>query len=158
VLRPEVLRVSSLTVVAALLCVFVSFASPPRPINRRVEDPITSKRATKVAVASWEDRMGVVLPDFPKIKWYEGTCLVYSSFNEECIGGMTWDSKGITFDPVIHMAADDFNDKVYDDLVHELLHWALFEAHGNADSNHESPLWGHVPEVADKVSDILDKE
>lgn len=118
----------------------------PEPYNSVAPMPDGFDRATEIVRGAWSARLETELPAPPAATYYLG-CLIYpdrymrQEWYDGCVEGRYWH-----IDETVDIRA--VGDGPADDaLAHEMLHWALDLAEGDANADHDHPLWAAVPEL-----------
>lgn len=127
------------------------------PINTQVASPAGTDEAIDLIRDLWAERLGAEsLTGRPLVRWFdtelEGRGLLYPTWQPHHVVGVLFRS---TIADEIHLlddgrSADSFCDTA---LVHEMLHWVLYKATGNPQSNHVGPLW--APDVMHEVCGVI---
>lgn len=128
-----------LAAVIALALLGCATGSPraPQPVGAvRVAAPANSARAFEVVRQEWARRLGVSLDrPAPAVAWFRGPALSYPRFHGQLVSS--------AYFPI----GDEVHVTSLAGLVHEMLHWALFQTRRDGDFHHSLPIWSHVNEV-----------
>lgn len=133
----------ALVVIALLAC-----GGPPgtfapskarSPINVEVVMPRAAE-AIALARTEWARRLGVQLPDAPRVRWFEGDPLRYKGAT---VAVHSMYRAGIE----IQIGGAEGKRPSATDLAHEMLHWALHESSRDGDAAHARPCWSQVGAV-----------
>lgn len=141
-----------------LVLTCLSGCEPRWPSNREVGAPAGADDARDAAVREIEAGLGEELPAPPDVYWFEGPCLDYGDQDvgaatspDLCAVGGFAEAWGA--DPEIHVV---WREPVHDSsLPHELFHWALQEAQGDQDQDHEQKeLWLIVKDARSAIDEM----
>lgn len=150
----------------------VPLPAPPhefeQPGNPRIDPPEGAADAAEIARLEWSLRMGVELPPVPDVRWFDfqrddgprSPCLHYSFTEGEdaqvtgCVVGLyMWGhDKRVDEIHLLRWTPGAWTESLAETgLAHEMLHFALQQARGNANGKHDDWMWSQVDEVSDTI-------
>lgn len=114
-----------------------------QPLNAEVLAPPELSRAMQVIRAEWVARLGELPPiEQVAVRWFdvelEGRGLLYPDRQPHHLIGVFFRGPETDEIHLLDQGRDSYCDTP---LVHEMLHWALFHATGDAEGGHDGPLW-----------------